>query len=101
MLVDPMNGTTECSMDIVRSPGRGEKRVDSNCNPGASKRECHSKASSQHIGPIYGFQQLAPRPQSVLLLRGSTCSTLKHAALLSRPISPSTKRYKLEVVPIH
>ena len=41
MLVDPVNGTTECSMEIVRSLRRGEKRVDSNCNPAASKRECH------------------------------------------------------------
>ena len=41
MLVDPVNGTTECSMEIVRSPRRGEKRVDSNCNPSASKREFH------------------------------------------------------------
>ena len=42
MLVDPVNGTTKCSMEIVRLPRRGEKRVDCNCNPAASKRECHS-----------------------------------------------------------
>ena len=41
MLIDPVNGTTECSMEIVRSPLRRKKGVDGNGNPSASKRECH------------------------------------------------------------
>ena len=41
MLIDAVNGTTECSMEIVRSPWRGEKGVDGNGNPSASKGECH------------------------------------------------------------
>ena len=41
MLIDPVNGTTECPVEIVRAPLRGKIGVDSNGNPSPSKGESH------------------------------------------------------------
>jgi hypothetical protein len=41
MLIDPVNGITECPMEIVRSPLRGKIGVNSNGNPSPSKGESH------------------------------------------------------------